>query len=118
MNSSDATASGATVVITHRVDDGKAADYDLWLSEIVPICQAAPGHLDLQIIRPIAGLTRTYTVVIRFDACDHLRQWLGSSDRQRLIERARPLLAVDEDYTIRSGLEFSCPQGAGATPLG
>jgi len=106
MNPSDETASGATCVIAHRVRDGREADYDQWLKEIVPICQASPGHLDLQIIRPIAGLTTTYTVVIRFDTCDHLRQWMGSPDRQRLIERATPLLAADEDYTIRSGLDF------------
>ena len=118
MNPSDATASGATVVITHRVGDGKEADYDRWLDEIVPVCRASPGHLDLQIIRPIAGLTTTYTVVIRFDTCDHLRQWLGSSDRRRLIDRARPLLAADEDYTIRSGLDFwFTPPGTAKVPV-
>ena len=64
------------------------------------------GHLDWQIIRPIAGLTTTYTVVIRFDTCDHLRQWMGSPTRQQLIEQVRPLLAVDDAYTISSGLDF------------
>lgn len=118
MNPSDATASGATVVITHRVRDGKEADYDHWLNEIGPLCQASPGHLDWQIIRPIAGLTTTYTVVIRFDTCDHLRQWMGSPDRQRHIERARPLLAGDDDYTILSGLDFwFTPPGTAKVPV-
>ncbi|HEX8773113.1 MAG TPA: antibiotic biosynthesis monooxygenase [Pyrinomonadaceae bacterium] len=106
MTSSDLTPSGATVVITHRVRDGKEADYDNWLNEIGPLCRASPGHLDWQIIRPIAGLTTTYTVVIRFDTSDHLRQWMGSPDRQRLIQTVRPLLAADDGYTIQSGLDF------------
>jgi uncharacterized protein len=106
MNSSGATQNGATVVITHRVRDGKQADYDNWLNEIAPLCKASPGHLDWQIIRPIAGLTATYTVVIRFDTCDHLRQWMSSHDRKRLIEKVRPLLAKDDDFFIRSGLDF------------
>jgi uncharacterized protein len=114
MNPSDATASGATVVITHRVRDGKEADYDNWLNEIRSLCRAFPGHLDWQIIRPIAGLTKTYTVVIRFDTLDHLRQWMGSHDRHRLIEMVQPLLDADGDYTIRSGLDFwFTPPGAG-----
>ncbi len=118
MNPSNATASGATVVITHRVRDGKEADYDHWLNEIGPLCQASPGHLDWQIIRPIVGLTTTYTVVIRFDTCDRLRQWMGSPDRQRLIERARPLLVADDDYTIRSGLDFwFTPPGTAKVPV-
>jgi hypothetical protein len=67
MNSSDATASGATAVITHRVREGREADYDNWLNEIGPLCQAAPGHLDWHIIRPIPTLPTTYTVIVRFD---------------------------------------------------
>jgi uncharacterized protein len=114
MSASDATQNGATVVITHRVREGKESDYDNWLNEIGPLCRAHPGHLDWHIVRPVSGLTTTYTVIIRFDTEEHLRQWMGSHDRQRLIERARPLLAADDEYTIRSGLDFwFTPAGTG-----
>ncbi|MGH8620237.1 MAG: antibiotic biosynthesis monooxygenase [Burkholderiales bacterium] len=107
--------SGVTVVITHRVRDGQHAAYDGWLEEIRPLVQAAPGHLDWQIIRPVAGLTATYTVVIRFEAPEHLQNWLDSETRRRLIERVRPLLAKDDDVFIRSGLDFwFVPEGANA----
>jgi antibiotic biosynthesis monooxygenase (ABM) superfamily enzyme len=106
MNSSDSTSTGATVVITHQVRDGKQGAYESWLGEIGALCRAAPGHLDSQIIRPITGLTATYTIVIRFDTADHLRQWMESADRRRLIETVRPSLAADDHYTIRSGLDF------------
>jgi hypothetical protein len=42
---------GATVVITHRVREGKNADYESWLSEISPLCKASPGYLDWHIVR-------------------------------------------------------------------
>ena len=65
---------GATVVITHRVRGDKHADYERWLNEIAPLCRASPGHLDRHIVRPISGLTETYTVIIRFDTKAHLQE--------------------------------------------
>lgn len=106
---------GATAVITHRVRDGQQEGYDAWLNEIGPLCRSYPGHLDLQIIRPIPGLTATYTVIIRFDTREHLQGWMSSQDRKRLIEQVRPLLAQDDDFFIRSGLDFwFTPEGARA----
>jgi antibiotic biosynthesis monooxygenase (ABM) superfamily enzyme len=106
MNSSAPLQDGATAVIMHRVRGSAQTDYDEWLGEIGPVCQAAPGHLDWQIIRPVTGLTTSYTVVIRFDTPDNLRQWMNSPERKQLIEKVRPLLATDDDYTIHSGLDF------------
>jgi uncharacterized protein len=113
--SSSTIESGATAVISHRVLDGQQAGYEDWLNEIGPICRSYAGHLDLQIVRPIAGLTTTYTVIIRFDTHRHLEAWMGSGDRKRLIDKARPLLAKDDDFFIRSGLDFwFTPEGAKA----
>lgn len=113
MNSPDPNSSGATAVITHCVRPGKEDAYDRWLGKIGPICQAAPGILDWQIIRPIPGLTTTFTVILRFDTSDHLRQWMDSEDRKSLIEQVRPLLVAGDDYIIKSGLDFwFIPPGA------
>ncbi len=109
------TEKGATVVITHRVHPGKESLYDDWLDEIGPLCRSSAGLLDWQIIRPIAGLTATYTVIIRFDTREHLENWMLSPQRKRLIEQVRPLLATEDDFTIRSGLDFwFTPEGAQA----
>ena len=59
------TNEGATAVITHRVREEHQAEYERWLEEIAPLCRAYPGHLDWHIVRPIRGLTGTYTVVIQ-----------------------------------------------------
>ncbi|MGD9950006.1 MAG: antibiotic biosynthesis monooxygenase [Desulfobulbus sp.] len=109
------TAQGATVVITHRVRDREQARYDDWLNEIGPLCRSAVGHLDWQIIRPVPGLTATYTVILRFDTREHLQNWMTSQERKQLIEKVRPILAQDDDFFIRSGLDFwFTPEGAKA----
>jgi antibiotic biosynthesis monooxygenase (ABM) superfamily enzyme len=106
---------GATAVITHRVNEGQHDRYEQWLMKIIPLCKAYPGHLDWQVVRPIAGLSFTYTVIIRFDTQGNLQQWLNSSDRKRLIEEARPFLAAEDSFFTRSGLEFLfTPEGAEA----
>ena len=106
---------GATVVITHRVRQGKQADYERWLDEISPLCKASPGHLDWQIVRPVPGLTETYTVIIRFDTRAHLQKWMESPTRARLIEKVQPLFVTGDDFFISSGLDFwFTPEGAKA----
>jgi antibiotic biosynthesis monooxygenase (ABM) superfamily enzyme len=108
-----ATDPGATAVITHRVRDGKHDDYQKWMDEIGPIGRTSAGNLDWHIIRPIPGLTSTYTVVIRFDTKVHLQEWMKSPVRQRLIEKVKPLLVSGDDFFISSGLDFwFTPEGA------
>jgi antibiotic biosynthesis monooxygenase (ABM) superfamily enzyme len=107
---------GATAVITHRVHEEKHADYETWLNEIAPLCKASPGHLDWNVVRPIPGLTETYTYIIRFDTAAHLQQWMHSPTRARLIEKVRPLFVTSDDFFVSSGLDFwFTPGGAKAT---
>jgi len=106
---------GATVVITHRVCHGKHADYEQWVEEIAPLAKVAPGYLDWHIIRPVTGLSETYTVIIRFDTDTHLKQWMHSPTRARLIANVRPLLVTGDDFFVSSGLDFwFTPTGAKA----
>ena len=113
--SSGGRLEGATVVITHRVREGKHADYESWLNEIAPLCKASPGHLDWHIVRPIPGLTETYTVIIRFDTRTNLQAWIESPTRARLIEKVQSLFVTGDDFFISSGLDFwFTPEGAKA----
>jgi uncharacterized protein len=106
---------GATVVITHRVREDKHAEYENWLNQITPLSQKSPGYLDWHIIRPIAGITHTYTVIIRFDTNAHLKQWISSETRAQLIAQAQPLFVTGDDFFVSSGLDFwFTPTGAKA----
>jgi len=84
---------GATALITHRVREDRQADYEKWIGEIAPLSKASPGNLDWHIIRPIRGLSETYTVIIRFDTKAHLQAWMDSPVRRRLVEEVEPLFA-------------------------
>lgn len=97
---------GASVVITHHILDGKQNEYESWLDEIIPQTRHSEGFIDLQIVRPIPGLTFVYTVIIRFDTIIHLKNWMESGNRKKLIEKANPLFRKNDNYEIRSGLDF------------
>lgn len=97
---------GATAIITHSVCGDKHPEYESWLDEIAPMCRAAPGYLDWHIVRPISGVTKTYTVIIRFATILYLQQWMESVTRAQLIEKVRPLLVAGDDFSIISGLDF------------
>lgn len=97
---------GASAVITHRVSADQQPAYEQWLQEIGPVCKASAGMLDWHLIRPIAGYTDTYTVVIRYDSEQHLKQWMASDIRQQLIAKVEKLLGAKDSYQIKSGLDF------------
>lgn len=97
---------GATAVITHQVSQKLQLEYEQWLNEISPVCKASKGLLDWHIIRPIDGLTNTYTVIIRYDNQQNLKNWIESEDRKRLVAKINMLLASKEEVRINSGLEF------------
>lgn len=97
---------GATVVITHNVLVGKEQEYENWLNEISPISKNSIGFLDWQIIRPIPNLTYTFTVILRFDTIENLRNWMESPERKKLIEEALPFFAKQDKFYIKSGLDF------------
>jgi hypothetical protein len=114
-NASAHSIDGASVVITHRVHGDKHDEYERWLEEITPLCKASAGYLDWHIVRPVPGVTQTYTVIIRFDTTAHLEGWMRSGARARLIEKVRPLFVGADDFYISSGLDFwFTPAGARA----
>ncbi|MGQ7854095.1 hypothetical protein ACUN24_07580 [Pedobacter sp. WC2501] len=98
--------SGASVVITHHILEGKQKEYEKWLDEILPVSKHATGFIDLQIVRPIPKLTFVYTVIIRFDTINNLKSWMESRDRKQLIEKASPFFRKNDRYQIKSGLDF------------
>ena len=109
---------GATVVITHRVRQGKADEYEQWLDEIKPVGNASAGNLDWHVIRPVPGLTSTYTVIIRFDTQAHLRAWMESPARTRLIKKSSLCSSAETIFLSSSGLDFwFTPEGAKAKVL-
>ncbi len=92
-------------VIRHTVVPGKEQEYEAWLREIVPIAETAEGHRGVNVIRPHAG-SRTYTVVLHFDALEHLERWFASDVRKQLVLKVQHLLEQGDQVEIKTGLEF------------
>src|SRR5258706_16384666 len=84
-----------TSVIQQRPKPGAVAQYEAWLKEITPSAQHYPGHRGVNIIRP-HGASGVYTIVLYFDPLGHLKGWLESDPRARLVESVRPLLVTAE----------------------
>jgi antibiotic biosynthesis monooxygenase (ABM) superfamily enzyme len=101
---------GASVVITHHIVESNQMQYEQWLEEIGPVCRNFKGNVDWQIIRPIPDLTYNYTVIIRFDTVNNLKNWMESKERKSFIEKAKPLFARGDSYYIKSGLDFLFPE--------
>jgi len=100
------TEQTATVVISHHVRDDAKLDYEAWLNQIIPVSKSYPGHLGVSIVHPVAGATVTYTVIIRFDTRKNLLTWMKSDDRKNLIKKVQPYLVEDDNFFVRSGLDF------------
>ncbi|MBP0598316.1 antibiotic biosynthesis monooxygenase [Herbaspirillum sp. LeCh32-8] len=108
-------AHGATVVITHHIRHGMHAQYEAWLKEVASVSQAAEGIVDWQVVRPLKGVTTAYTVILRFASEQRLHAWMDSPARAAHIERVKPFLARDDQFFVRSGLDFwFTPEGAKA----
>ena len=101
-------ARGRSVVVSvmrHTVLPGKDQEYEAWLREVVPIAGNADGQRGVNVIRPNTG-SPTYTIVLHFDALEHLERWLASEAWKRLILKVEHLLQDGDQVEIKTGLEF------------
>lgn len=102
----------ATLVIQHHILPGAKTQYEAWVKQIAQEGQRFKGHLGVNVIRP-HGTATSYTIVLRFDSHDNLQGWIQSETRKRLVRQAQPLLTVEEDLELQTGLEywFTPPSG-------
>ncbi|WP_243078973.1 antibiotic biosynthesis monooxygenase [Pantoea sp. MQR6] len=98
-------ANHVTLVITHSLQPGKQSDYEAWLELIMPQAAQFPGHLGVNVLRPVHG-ENTYTVLIRFDNLDNLFKWTQSAERKTLIATLPAMLAAPEHTEVRPGAAF------------
>ena len=108
-------ASHVTLVITHSVQAEKQQAYEQWLEQIMPQAAQFPGHLGVNVLRPVHGES-VYTVLIRFDSLDNLFNWTQSEARKTLIAELPQLLSGPEHIDVRPGAAFWFTPASKATP--
>ncbi len=103
-----------TAVITHRVRSGRETGYEEWIKGIAADARQFAGHLGVNILRPQPGATSDYVIVLQFDSCPHLNDWLNSDVRRGWIDRVQPLIQEQESVQVLTGLEgwFQLPAQA------
>ena len=95
----------AAFVITHTVKAGAEQRYEEWTREILNAVSSYPGYLGREVFRPTAG-NRKYTIIVRFDTDEHLRNWTESDARKGFISRVSDLLEKGDQNEIRTGVDF------------
>ncbi|MFB8831077.1 antibiotic biosynthesis monooxygenase [Azotobacter sp. CWF10] len=95
-----------TLLIRHRVREGREREYEGWLRRIVDIAKGYPGHLGVDVLREQDGDRHRFTCVLRFASTGQLQAWLESADRRRLIEEVAPLLTDGDRLELNPGREF------------
>ena len=102
-----------TVVVRRRVKEGRAAEYEVWLDQLVSQASRFPGYLGTHIQRPSAAGPSEYTSVFRFDSLEHLERFERSEVRREALEAVAELVEADAVWERLSGLEvwFEAPPG-------
>lgn len=87
-----------SAVVSHRVRPGREAEFERWQKRVTAAERAFEGFMGSELFKPVPGIQDDWVAVFRFDSRQHLDAWLGSEERQRLLEEAPPLF---ESYDVR-----------------
>ena len=95
-----------TLLIRHRVKQGREQDYEGWLRHTIGVAKGYPGHLGIDVVRDQSAPQHLFTCVLRFASTQQLQGWLDSADRRQLIAEVSPLLAEGDQLEINPEREF------------
>jgi len=122
--SGDAAAppdASASAVVSTRVAPGSEPQFRAWQRRIATAEAAFPGFQGAKLEPPIPGVQDDWATVVRFDSDTHLQTWLGSPQRQTLLDEATTFGAESSVRTVRGGFagwfDFGKPPGAAPTPI-
>jgi hypothetical protein len=104
-----------TVVYSWRANPGREEEFAEWAKRANSAAARFPGNLAATVIHEDG--TRDFHIIQQFDNREHLRQWVESDVRARLLREARRLAASRTAVQQRTGLEtwFHVPSEAAAT---
>jgi uncharacterized protein len=104
-----------SAVISSRVRPGQEAAFRAWEQRIATAQAQSPGFQGYRFEPPIPGIQDDWLAILRFDTEDNLQAWLGSPERQKLLEEATPFLEEFHARVVRSGFEQWFPSADGTS---
>ena len=107
-----------TVVVRRRVKRGREAEFETAMREFIGFALAAPGHLDIHVLRPAGTGPADYTVVDKFATPDARRAFRESSAYQEWMRRLKALTDGDPQIEEMGGLAgwFTLPDRPDVKP--
>ena len=116
MKESASESGPVTVVVTWRIRQGYEKEFEVWRKEISAAVLEFPGHMGLNVIQA-SDNSSEYVVVFRFDTYDHMRSWLDSDTRRKLLDKAAAFKESEPSYKVENGLEYwFAPSGTTTSP--
>ena len=99
---SAAPVSGAstTIITQTRVLPEHAAEFAAWQQEISNAVAASPGFISAEVLPPSPPVQPDWVIMQRFVSNEAAQAWLGSPERQHLLEKARPWLVGHDDIHL------------------
>jgi len=94
-----------SAIVSTRVRPGREAEYRAWERKIAAAQSAARGLQGYRFEPPVPGVQEDFVAVLRFDTEANLQAWLGSPQRQKLLEEAAPLTEEFHARIASSGFE-------------
>lgn len=115
---SEAPATPVSVVISTRVKPGRENDYRHWEKKIAAVQEQAPGLQGYRFEEPIPGVQEDFLAILRFDSEAHLKGWLESPERKKLVAEAADLTEEYHTRVVRTGFDQWFQMGGphGASP--
>jgi uncharacterized protein len=100
-----------------RVRPGRSRDFEHWVEGINQVVRNFAGYLGTDLIRPRDQAHPEYVIVIRFDAYEHLRGWMESTEREEWLRRSEEMTLGEADVQEAHGFSpwFSLPDHAPAS---
>lgn len=100
-----------TVTIRRLVRPGREAAFEESLRAFIPQALKFPGHLGVQVLRPMPGSVREWIVVIKFQSRPHYDAFRTSAEYTGWCSQLLDLLEAEPVYEEQSGLEswFALP---------
>ena len=117
--SDDNTEPPVAMVFAHSVSAEKVEKYLAWRRKTIEAQAHYPGYLATELFRPHGSFQNEWVDIVRYDNVEDLNRWMGSKERQALLEELDPIVESMHAHRV-TGLEgwFALNRGSGVTVNG
>ena len=105
-----------TVLLVRNIRPERWNDFEEWLKDMNQVVRGFEGYLGTDLIRPRDPSHPEYVIVFRFDHYEHLRAWMGSSEREEWLKKSEDMTIGEMHSQEAHGFQpwFTLPDRSGA----